>query len=139
MSSRRQLLALLIPLVLGCADFGRGDPSPDAGVVPPDGGGGGGDGGGTLSFATDVHPLLLSGCQSCHRAGGAAGDTALVLTGEVEADYLEAISFTDVSSPTASRLLRKAAGAGHEGGILYGEGSLEYQTLLNWISGGAQP
>ncbi len=138
MSSSLRLLALLIPLALGCADFGRGDPSLDAGGGSPDGGGGGGDGG-TLSFATDVHPLLTSGCQSCHRAGGAAGDTALVLIGEVEADYLEAISFIDVSSPSASRLLRKAAGAGHGGGTLYAEGSPEYQTLLNWISGGAQP
>jgi hypothetical protein len=132
------VLPWVFPLLLGCADFERGDPSPsvDAGVTPRDGGGNGGE---AISFASSVHPLLISGCQSCHRSGGAAGGTGFVLTGEAEADYLEALSLTDVSNPPASRLLRKTAGAGHGGGAIYGESTAEYQTLLAWAAGGAQP
>lgn len=131
------VLTAVFPLVLGCADFQRGEPSADAGVAPGDGGGG--DGGDSISFASGVHPLLISGCQSCHRSGGSAGDTRFVMTGDVEADYLEASSLTDASSPPASRLLRKAAGAGHGGGAIYGESTAEYQTLLAWVAGGARP
>jgi len=132
------LLAALVCLGTGCADFSRGAPSPDAGAPPP-GPGGGADGGANVSFASEVQPLLVSGCQGCHRAGGAAGDTSLVLSGEVEADYLQATSSIDASNPPASRLLRKAAGAGHGGGAIYPDGTPEYQTLLAWISNGAQP
>lgn len=132
------VLAAVFPLVLGCADFQRGPVPADAGVPPLDGGGGG-DGGATVSFASDVHPLLTTGCQGCHRSGGAAGDTTFVLTGDADADYAEASSLTDASNPSASRLLRKASGAGHGGGAIYGEGTPEYQALLAWIAGGAQP
>jgi hypothetical protein len=131
------VLAAVFPLVLGCADFERGAPSADAGVPPGDGGGG--DGGDSISYASAIHPLLLSGCQSCHRSGGAAGDTGFVMTGSAEVDYLEASSLIDTSNASASRLLRKGAGAGHGGGAIYGEGTPEYQTLLAWIAGGARP
>jgi hypothetical protein len=132
------ILAAVFPLFLGCADFQRGEPSADAGVTPRDGGGGG-DGGDSISFASAVHPLLISGCQSCHRSGGEAGDTGFVMTGDAEADYLEASSLIEASNPPASRLLRKGAGAGHGGGAIYGDGTPEYQTLLAWIAGGARP
>jgi len=131
------VLTAVLPCVPGCADFQRGESSADAGVTPRDGGGG--DGGETLSFASSVHPLLTSGCQSCHRNGGAAGDTSFVMTGDAEADYAKSVSLTDASNPPASRLLRKAAGAGHGGGAIYGESTTEYQTLLAWVAGGAQP
>jgi hypothetical protein len=137
---RAAVLAVVLPLLPGCADFERGESAPDAGGAPtPDGGGGGGDGGTAVSFASGVHPLLTSGCQSCHRSGGAAGDTGFVLTGEATADYAEASALTDASNPAASRLLRKAAGAGHGGGAIYGESTPEYQTLLAWVAGGTQP
>ncbi len=131
------MLAAILTAVLslapgGCADFQRGEPSADGGVA-------GGDGGDSISFASGVHPLLTSSCQSCHRSGGSAGDTRFVMTGDAEADYQEALSLTDTSSPPASRLLRKAAGAGHGGGTIYGEGTPEYQTLLAWVAGGARP
>ncbi|RKH11470.1 hypothetical protein D7V97_11115 [Corallococcus sp. CA053C] len=129
----------MLPCVLGCADFERGEPTADAGVSPTNDGGGGGDGGEAVSFASSVHPLLTSGCQSCHRSGGAAGDTGFQLTGDAEADYLEASALIDASNPSASRLLRKATGAGHGGGTIYRDTSTEYQTLLAWVAGGAQP
>jgi predicted outer membrane repeat protein len=121
----------------GCADFQRGEPSPDAGSPPGDGAGA--DGGSSISYASGVHPLLASGCQSCHRGGGSAGDTGFVMTGDAETDYPEALSLTDTSSPAASRLLRKGSGAGHGGGAIYAQGTAEYQTLLAWVAGGARP
>ncbi|RKG65117.1 hypothetical protein D7V80_24330 [Corallococcus sp. CA054B] len=140
--SRIQPLAALLTaafaLALGCADFERGPVAEDAGVPPIDGGGGG-DGGDAASFASDVHPLLTTGCQSCHRAGGSAGNTSFLLTGDADTDYAATVSLTDTSNPSASRLLRKASGAGHGGGAIYGADTPEYQTLLAWISGGAQP
>lgn len=133
----RAVLTAALCLSLGCADFQRGEPSPDAGSPP--GNGGGADGGSSISFASGVHPLLSSGCQSCHRGGGSAGDTGFVMTGDAETDYPEALSLTDTSNPAASRLLRKAAGAGHGGGAIYAQGTAEYQTLLAWAAGGALP
>ncbi|MCP3063754.1 hypothetical protein LXT21_33765 [Myxococcus sp. K38C18041901] len=139
MSSRLGLLLTLL-LVPGCADFHRGDASPDAGTPSSGDGGGGSDGGGDApSFATDAHPLLLSGCQSCHRAGGAAGNTGFVLTGDADADFQVSNALTDTAAPAGSRLLRKAAGAGHGGGAIYADGTPEYQKLLAWIAGGALP
>lgn len=138
MSSRLGLLLALL-LAQGCADFHRGAPTADAGTPPSGDGGGGTDGGGAPSFVTAAHPLLLSGCQSCHRAGGAAGNTGFVLTGDADADFQVANALTDTASPSGSRLLRKAAGAGHGGGAIYADGTPEYQTLLSWIAGGALP
>ena len=137
--TRAALLTALFALALGCADFERGPISADAGPSPTDGGNAGDAGGGAVSFASDVHPLLTTGCQSCHHGGGAAGSTSFLLTGDADADYAAVISLTDTSNPSASRLLRKASGAGHGGGAIYGEGTPEYQTLLAWISAGAQP
>ena len=134
------LLCATLLAVPGCADFERGAPSPDAGAAPDDGGSGGpGDGGEAPSFASGAHSLLTAGCQSCHRNGGAAGNTGFVMTGDVDADYLASLDLVDVSSPAASRLLRKGAGAGHGGGAIYGDSTPEYQTLLAWVAGGAQP
>src|SRR6478672_9251662 len=104
--------------VAACADFSRGEPSPspaDAGEPPSDGGG---EGGATLAFATDVYPLLVPTCQSCHAAGGQAGDTQLLFTGTAEADYPTVIMFVDTSAPASSRLLAKMTGNGHQGGTI---------------------
>jgi hypothetical protein len=128
-------LALLLAAPLSCADFERGEPSPDAGSPNTDAGGG--DGGETLSYAADVHPLLVAGCQPCHRSGGSAGDTGLILSGEASADFSTVSSLVDATQPAHSRLLRKASGQGH--GAIYAVNSPEYQTLLTWASGGALP
>jgi hypothetical protein len=127
--------SVLLAAALACADLERGDPSPDAGQQLPDAGGGGG----AVSYASAVHPLLASGCQSCHSSSGAASSTAYLMTGEASSDFGEATSFIDTSNPPLSRLLRKASGQGHGGGTIYPEGSPEYQVLLSWASGGASP
>ena len=134
MTSRLTLLLLLA----GCADFERGEPSEDAGSVTPpvvvvDGGGE------VISFALAVHPLLTQGCQTCHRAGGVAGNSSYLLSGDTTADFAAALALTDLSNPSQSRLLLKAAGQSHTGGVIYSAGTPAYQTLLGWVSGGAQP
>lgn len=136
-------LALGWTVTSGCADLSRGD-SPGAGDggntsqdgAPSDGGL---DPDAPVSFAVTVHPLLRSGCESCHRQGGEAGDTSLVLGGDAAADYATAHPLVDAAAPTASRLLAKMAGHGHSGGAVYSESTPEYATTLRWIAGGALP
>jgi hypothetical protein len=137
------LLALLALAPLGaaaCADFSRGpaEPLPEAGP-PAVGEGGAGDGGGAVSFAADVYPLLDDKCARCHVAGGQASGSALVLTGSAAADYDEVKRLVDTGAPASSRLLSKASGNGHEGGVVYAAGSPEYETILLWIQQGAAP
>jgi len=141
-SSVRWLLGLAFAATCGaaaCADFSRGAASvaADAGTQTP-GDAGTADGAAT-SFATDVHPLLIAHCQRCHAAGAEAGDTQLVLTGDVAADYATVTRFVDTATPAGSRILSKVSGNGHGGGAVFAAGSPEYLTLLEWIQQGARP
>jgi hypothetical protein len=122
-----------------CADLERGERAAGGGA---DGGaeaGPPGDGGGGLTFAQDVHPLLLGGCGDCHAAGGQASDTGLVFTGDPDADRAATLAFVNADAPAQSRLLNKASGNGHEGGAIYTADSTEYQTILGWIMQGTSP
>jgi hypothetical protein len=139
--SASRIVACLLGLA-GCADFSRGAPSvpvTDAGGATDTGDAAGGDGGASLSFAADVHGLLVPTCQRCHAAGQQAGDTRLLFTGTAAADYPTVSMFVDTSSPAGSRLLSKMSGNGHQGGTVYAAGSPEYLTVLHWIEQGAQP
>ena len=85
-----------------CADFSRGEPSPaatDAGARPEGGSDAAASDGAAVSFATDVYPLLVPTCQSCHATGQQAGDTQLLFTGDAAADYPTVIMFVDTSAP----------------------------------------
>jgi hypothetical protein len=117
-----------------CADLSRGDPSP---ATAPDAGATG-DGAPTLSFATDVLPVL-GPCATCHVSGGQAGDTALLFTSDPATSYTAVVRLVDTTSPGGSRLLSKASGNGHGGGAIYLPGSPQYQTILTWIQQGAPP
>lgn len=145
MRSRTPLLIACLAVATaagwGCADFTRGPASPveDAGLLPGDGGPASVDGGVSLGFASDVHSLLVSSCQSCHSAGGTAGDTAWVLTGDVDDDYAATVTMIDEASPTQSRLLTKGAGTGHVAGAVFPTSSAEYELILTWIQQGALP
>jgi mono/diheme cytochrome c family protein len=124
----------MFALAVGCADFSRG-PSP----VVPDGGapeGGTANPDAAVSFA-DVEAILIGSCQRCHSAGGEAGDTTFLLTGDAAADYTTASKFVDVNTPASSRLLAKMSGNGHGGGTVHAAGTPEYQTVLRWIQEGA--
>ena len=138
MTSRASLsAALLAALALGgCADLERGPAAvaPDAAAptdaLPGDGA--------SLSFATDVSPLLAP-CRRCHVQGQEAGDTRLLFAGDAATDYATVVMFVDTSAPSSSRLLAKLSGQSHEGGEIYAVDSPEYQTLLHWIQQGARP
>ena len=91
------------------------------------------------SFAGDVHPLLLAGCERCHSADGEASDTDYILSGDVDDDYELNLDFIDLDAPASSRLLAKTAGKGHTGGAIYSDHSSEYETMLDWIERGATP
>jgi hypothetical protein len=144
MTSRSPVRALALVLVgvlapVACADLERGPTAtsvaPDA--APPDDGGASPDGG-ALSYATSVSPLLMP-CKRCHIAGQEAGDTKLLFSGDVAADYATVTTFVDTSAPASSRLLAKLSGQSHEGGEIYAVDSPEYQTILHWIQQGARP
>jgi hypothetical protein len=137
MSSERSLL-LVLALFAGCADLERGPrpPLPDAG---PDLGAleGGAEAGGP-SFAM-VFPVIDSGCRRCHVAGGMAGTSSFLLTGMAMTDYSAVRALVDPAAPAGSRLLAKAAGQGHGGGVIYRADSPEYTLLAAWIAAGAAP
>jgi hypothetical protein len=91
------------------------------------------------SFQRAIHPILMSTCgAACHRAGGPAMATRLVLTGDARADHAAVARLVDVHAPPASRLLTKVSGAEpHGGGPLWPEGNPAREKLLQWIQRGA--
>jgi hypothetical protein len=138
MSSR----VLVVLLLAGCADFERGDPSP---APPPTEDAGAGDvlgatdGGATVSFARDVHPILVDRCGRCHSSNGQASDTTFVLGNDPARDLGPVRRLVDADNPAGSRLLIKGAGTGHSGGAILAASSAEYATILKWISQGSAP
>ena len=91
------------------------------------------------SFTRAIYPLVLATCKACHTAGGAAGATPLVLTGDPEADHRLLARFADVQAPEASKLLQKASGAVlHGGGAPWPAASAPYERVLAWIRAGAR-
>jgi hypothetical protein len=139
MTSERpfRIVFVLLAALAGCADFSRG-PAPAAvdsgagegGAVSPDA---------AVSFAADVHGILIGSCQRCHAEGAEAGDTLYLLTGDTAADLAATLRFIDLNAPASSQLLGKVAGRGHGGGTLFAAGTPEYQTMLTWIQEGARP
>ncbi|OAI57270.1 hypothetical protein AYO49_02470, partial [Verrucomicrobiaceae bacterium SCGC AG-212-N21] len=99
------------------------------------------------AFRTGILPLLTkAGCNSgsCHGAATGQGGFKLSLLGyDPEQDHLNITHElggrrTDVASPAASLLLRKATDdLDHEGGRKIKPGSEVYQTLQAWIKCGA--
>jgi hypothetical protein len=129
----------VILLALGCADVERGPrpPEPDAAPdVAPAEAGSGCDAG--IAFAS-VFPLIDGGCKRCHMPGGMAADSKFLLTGQAAMDYAAVRALVDPSAAAGSRLLAKAAGQGHGGGVIYRTSSTEYAALLAWIQAGAAP
>jgi hypothetical protein len=131
---RWALAPLVAAAALGCADFSRGPTQMSTGATTD--GGGTGDGQSSLSFASDVYPLLTI-CMNCHVAGGAASTTSLLFGGNAPADYTTILKFVDTSAPEGSRMLSKMSGNGHGGGTIYAAGTPEYETVLHWIQQGA--
>lgn len=116
-----------------CGDFERGDPLPATETASPTGTNG------AVSFASDVHPILIEYCEDCHSPSGEASSSDYILSGNSDDDYLTVLEFVDVENPSSSRLLTKARGTGHTGGVILSSGSAEFTTLFNWIAEGAAP
>lgn len=152
MNSKTLILAAAAGLALAaCGDFERGKPipvaagpsdeAPDDNTTPTDGnpvtgptGPGGGEG---LSFAADVHPLLIDKCSQCH---GANNSTAYKLTGEAEADLATVLTFVNTGAPADSTLLKKGSGqTSHGGGAVIEVDSAEFETIVQWLTEGAKP
>jgi len=111
---------------LGCADFHRGPAPQDAGSEE------GGPAGPT--FERSVYPILETYCQHCHQAGGAAGGTYLILTGNASMDRVMVEALVVPGDPSTSLLLRRATGDFHYPGQIFTPDSLEYDTIASWIS-----
>ena len=101
----------------------------------------------TPSFRNQVQPILTkAGCNmgACHGAAGGKNGFYLSLRGyNDEADW-QAITRSgsgrriSPADPGRSLLLLKATGTvPHKGGKRFDTGSPEYQTLADWIAGGA--
>jgi hypothetical protein len=129
---------ILLGLPLSCADFSRGEPGPNGGDAGLENGAGP-NGQSALSFATDIHPLVLRDCLACHGNGGEAENSGLVFVQDPDADYATTLRFVDESEPEKSRLLIKATGQGHSPGATWSKSGPEYERVLRWINEGALP
>ena len=145
-SERFRLTAVALAIAAGaaCADLERGDPRPDsAPAIAPDGAAPDGaiapDAPAALSFARDVHRLVLDGCARCHSSNGQASNSTFVLVDDAAKDRLEVLMFINPDNPAGSRFLTKGAGNGHGGGAIYTASSPEYRTILDWILQGGSP
>ena len=114
----------------GTRDSGMPDATVDAGdaAKPP-----------VISFADEVDSVLLADCEVCHNSTGIAASTKFILGGSVDDDFASALDVVDLNAPADSLMLQKATGNSHGGGQRFAEDSSEYDLLLQWIEGGAQP
>jgi hypothetical protein len=105
----------------------------------------GGDAG--ASFQDDISPLLLINCATagCHDADASSGGLNLALDeGQTPTDQYDEITnaaLVDATMPETSVLLLQAANADpndpHDGGVVFAQGSTEYNQILTWIQEGA--
>lgn len=155
---RRPIIVLLTLSAGACAELGRGDPlrevnAADTATETVDSGG---DSSGEttvpdsgeettevveppLSFADDgVHDLLIASCTAggCHGSG--VGGYSV--TGDVDADYAQALSKVVPGDALASKLIKKVSNiSSHGGGPILESGSAGYALLAEWINDGAFP
>jgi hypothetical protein len=150
MTSERLACAALAVAVGACADVHPGQPYPEDGGVAAVAPGGDETTDATAgsatdaaaiapSFAASVEPVLRDGCARCHAPGGQASGTAFVLTGKAADDHATVSRLIDPSAPASSRLLTKARGDGHGGGVIWPANSPQAQLVTQWITQGARP
>ncbi|MCD6260142.1 MAG: hypothetical protein J7J31_11140 [Helicobacteraceae bacterium] len=81
----------------------------------------------TPTFATNVLPILTTNCQVCH-GSDVTNHTNVMRFGAI-----------DTVNPTSSLLLQKASGSvPHTAGTIFSSASIQYTTIRDWISAGAQ-
>ena len=91
------------------------------------------------TFAIAVHPVLMNVCALCHRAGGPAGMTRFLLSGDAARDEAIVRALVDPQAPESSLLLTKAAGQMHAGGAPLPAGDPRRAAIVAWIAGLAAP
>ena len=94
----------------------------------------------TASTWTQVSALLDTNCKSCHSSGGVAS-TSWNFTGTSATDYATIAARVNTSTPADSTLLQKASNSvTHSGSssVVWSASSTEYQSVLSWITAGAQ-
>jgi hypothetical protein len=90
-------------------------------------------------FASTVHPILMAACALCHRPGGPAAMTRLLLSGDAARDEAIVRPLVDPQAPEQSLLVTKASGQMHGGGALMPPGDPRLATILAWVQGLATP
>jgi hypothetical protein len=90
------------------------------------------------SFRRAIHPLLLQSCQVCHRVGGPAAATHLVLAGDAVSDFAAVRPLVNPAAPAGSPLLLKSSGQLHGGGAPWPADGEAHARVLAWISKGAR-
>ena len=91
------------------------------------------------TFATAVHPILMTTCAVCHRPGGPAAMTRLLLSGDAAGDEAAARAFVVPEAPERSPLVTKSSGQMHAGGAVLPPGDARMETILAWARGLASP
>ena len=91
------------------------------------------------TFAATVHPLLMTSCAVCHRPGGPAAMTRLLLSGDAVKDEAVARGLVDEQTPEGSLLVTKASGEMHGGGPVLPAGDARIEIIVAWVRGLAPP
>lgn len=128
-------------LLVGCGSSTTTPTTADDGVylpVEPDNGTGGSDDPITLppstasTFGSDVMPVLVTKCQSCHGSNGAFTVTTASST------YSNIVALKGSATAGGQYLLDKGSNSlGHGGGIVIATSSAEYATIKSWVDAGA--
>jgi hypothetical protein len=87
------------------------------------------------TFAATVHPVLMSACAICHRAGAPAAMTRLVLSGDPARDEPIVRQLVDAQAPEQSLLVGKGTGHMHGGGAVLSPGDPRLDAILAWVQG----
>ena len=90
-------------------------------------------------FSTDVFPILETSCTiSCHSSTGIASTTTFIVS-DISTTYTGVKTLVDTLNPSSSKFLLKAiAQESHSGGKVFDTTSTQYNTILTWITEGAQ-
>src|SRR6185295_7087855 len=84
-------------------------------------------------------PLLMSACQPSHKLGGPAAATHLVLSDDALPDLAAARGLVDLAAPADSKLVAKARGELHGGGVVLRPDDPRYAKLLAWAEAQVPP
>jgi len=93
----------------------------------------------SANLADEAHALLVERCSVCHRAGGMAAATRLVLGASAADDLAAARRLVDAAAPEQSLLVTKAGGEMHAGGPVLPAGSAGREKLIAWARAGEEP